>query len=139
MRVVLDTNILVAAVRSRSGASYRLISLLGSNQFELALSPPLYMEYRDVLGRSGVRPQGTTDQDIQDFVEHVLTHAEVRNVHFLWRHLLRDRKDEMVLELAVAAQADYIVTFNIRDFANIELFGIEAITPAEFLAKLETS
>jgi putative PIN family toxin of toxin-antitoxin system len=137
MRIVLDTNILVAAVRSRTGASFRLVSMIPTARFRVALSLPLYYEYLDVLHRNDVRPVGLNDREITDFIDNILTHAETREIHFLWRHSLRDKKDDMVLELAVASQADYIVTFNIGDFANIELFGIEAIVPGEFLKRLD--
>lgn len=80
-----------------------------------------------------VRPAGLTDTEIVDFVDNILTHSETRDIHFLWRQTLRDKKDDMVLEIAVAGQAEHTVTFNIKDFDNIELFGIEAITPSNFL------
>lgn len=133
MRIVLDTNVLVTAARSRIGASYKLISMLPSSKFELTLSLPLYMEYLDVLLRSNVKPEGVTDADVVDFVDNILVHSQTKNIYYLWRHSLMDRKDDMILELAVASQAEYIVTFNIKDFTNIELFGIEAIKPGDFL------
>jgi len=137
MKVVFDTNVLVAATRSKNGASFKLISMLPSEKFQLALSLPLYMEYLDVLLRPEVKPANVAERDITDFVDNILVHSETNNIYFLWRHSLGDRKDDMVLELAVASQAEYIVTFNIKDFANIELFGIEAIRPSEFLRLVE--
>jgi putative PIN family toxin of toxin-antitoxin system len=133
MRVVFDTNVLVAATRSKKGASYQLISMVPTHKFQLALSLPLYLEYLDVLLRPGIKPTGVEDADIVDFVDQLLADAEIKNIYFLWRHTLPDRKDDMVLEVAVASQAEYIVTFNVRDFVNIELFGIEVIRPNDFL------
>jgi len=133
LRVVFDTNVLAAALRSKSGASYQLISLLFANKFKIALSLPLYMEYLDVLPRPAVKPAGISDADILDFVDEILLQAQTQNIYFLWRPWLKDEKDDMILELAIAAQADYIVTFNLKDFRNIELFGIEAIAPKDFL------
>jgi putative PIN family toxin of toxin-antitoxin system len=133
MRVVFDTNVLVAALRSKTGAAFELVSMIPSPKFELALSLPLYMEYRDVLLRPNVKPIGVSDSDIEDFIDNILTNAKTRNIHYLWRHSLRDENDEMLLEIAVASQAEYIVTFNVRDFANIEFFGIECIRPGNFL------
>lgn len=133
MRVVFDTNVLVAAARSRTGSAFELVSMLPSRKFNLVLSLPLYMEYLDVLFRPHVRPPGVADADIMDFVENILAHSETRDIYYLWRHSLRDSKDDMILELAVASQAEYIVTFNIKDFANIELFGIESVRPRDFL------
>ena len=137
MRVVFDTNILVAAARSKLGASFRLLSLLPSPKFELVLSLPLYMEYRDVLMRSAVRLAGVSDTDVSDFIDEIVKHAQTQNIYFLWRGWLKDKKDDMILELAIASQAEYIVTFNLKDFANIELFGIKAIAPKDFLNLLE--
>ncbi|MDQ3748186.1 MAG: putative toxin-antitoxin system toxin component, PIN family [Acidobacteriota bacterium] len=133
LRVVFDTNVLAAALRSKNGASYQLISLLFANKFKIAVSLPLYMEYLDVLLRPTVKPTGISDADILDFVDEILQHAQTQNIYFLWRPWLKDAKDDMILELAIASQADYIVTFNLKDFRNIELFGIEAITPKDFL------
>ncbi len=87
----------------------------------------------DVLMRRDVRPAGVSDSDIADFVDNILSHSETRDIYYLWRPFLRDADDEMVLDLAVASHADYIVTFNVRDFVNVELFGIEVIEPAKFL------
>lgn len=138
MRVVFDTNVLVAALRSRAGASFALISMIRSELFAPALSLPLYLEYVDVLHRADIKPDNVTDPEITDFIDNILIHSETRDIHFLWRQSLPDPKDDMVLELAVAAQAEYIVTFNVRDFVTIELFGIEAISPSEFLKRLDT-
>ena len=133
LRVIFDTNVLVAALRSKYGASFQLLSMLPSAKFELALSLPLYMEYLDVLLRPTVKPVGVADADILDFIDEIIQHAQTQNIYFLWRPWLKDKKDDMILELAIASQADYIVTFNLKDFANIEHFGIEAITPKDFL------
>ena len=133
LRVVFDTNVLAAALRSKSGASYQLISLLFANKFKIAVSLPLYMEYLDVLLRPTVKPAGISDADILDFVDEILLQAQTQNIYFLWRPWLKDEKDDMILELAIASHEDYIVTFNLKDFRSIELFGIEAITPKDFL------
>ncbi len=133
LRVVFDTNVLAAALRSKNGASYQLISLVVANKFKIAVSLPLLMEYLDVLLRPTVKPAGVSDADILDFVGEILQQAQRQNIYFLWRPWLKDEKDDMILELAIASHADYIVTFNLKDFRNIELFGIEAITPKDFL------
>lgn len=133
MRVVIDTNVLVAALRSRNGAAFAIVSMIPSPKFELAVSQPLYLEYKEVLLRDTVKPPGIADRDIEDFIDRILLHSETRDIHFLWRPHLRDVNDEMLLEVAVAYQAEYIVTYNIRDFAGVELFGIECITPRDVL------
>lgn len=133
LRVVFDTNVLAAALRSKSGASYQLVLLLLAQKFEVAISLPLYIEYLDVLMRPQVRPPNVTDADILDFVDDILKYSHTQSIYYLWRPWLKDEKDDMILELAIAAQAELIVTFNLKDFGGIELFGIGAIAPKEFL------
>lgn len=133
MRVVFDTNVLAAASRSKRGAAYALISMLPSPKFELAVSSTLYFEYLDVLLRPEIRPQGLTDAEIIDVVNEITNKTHYQDIFFRWRPWLKDEKDDMILELAIASQADYIVTFNLKDFRNIELFGIEPIAPKDFL------
>lgn len=137
MRVVFDTNVLVAAVRSRKGASYRLMSLLPSEEFEIAISNTLYFEYLDVLLRPDIKPVKMTDLEMVDAIEKIIENAIFQQVFFRWRPWLNDKNDDMVLELAIASQCDFIVTFNIKDFRNISVFGIEAITPSDFLEFLK--
>ena len=74
-----------------------------------------------------------TIDDILDYVCHV---ALRREIFFLWRPFLKDPKDDLVLELAVESESEFIITYNKRDFAGIEKFGIKIITPKEFLRKL---
>lgn len=132
---MLDTSVLAAAVRSRRGASFRLLSLLGTGRFELALSVPLVLEYESTLGRMlDDSPLGRDDVDA--LLDYLCSIADLQTVFFLWRPHLRDPKDDMVLELAVASRCDAIVTFNRRDFAGSEQFGIEIWTPAQFLHHL---
>ncbi len=133
MRVVLDTNVLVAAIRSRKGASYQLLSLLPANKFEIAISNALYFEYLEVLLRSDIRPAAMTELEMIDAIEEITKSAIYQDVFFRWRPWLNDKNDDMVLELAIASQCDFIVTFNLKDFRNIDVFGIEAITPSDFL------
>lgn len=129
-KIVVDTNVLVAAFRSRSGASHRLLSLVGEQRFEICVSVPLVLEYEDVLSRSGL---GGSPSDAQDVVDYLCQVASHHQIHFLWRPRLKDPKDEMVLELAVGARCDYIVTFNVRDFAGVEQFEFRVVRPIEFL------
>ena len=133
MRVVFDTNILVAAARSRSGASFHLLSMLPSQKFELAISVPLYLEYLDVLQRPENIPADKTPNDILGFVRKLLGYSNKQSIYFRWRPSLKDPNDDFVLELAIASQSSYIVTFNAKDFTNVELFGIETLSPSEFL------
>lgn len=138
MRVVIDTNVLVAAMRSRTGASRRLITLLPSDKFEPAMSVTLYLEYLDVLTRKENIPPGITDKEMIRFVREILSYSHKQGIYFTWRPSLKDADDDFVLELAIASQSEYIITFNEKDFRNIELFGIEAISPSSFLKLLNS-
>jgi putative PIN family toxin of toxin-antitoxin system len=136
-QVVLDTNVVVSALRSRLGAPHELLSRVGiSDRFQINLSVPLVLEYEEILkGQSGVL--GLTHQEIDDILNYLCSVAKRRRIFFLWRTFLRDPGDEFVLELAVEAGCDLIVTHNRRDYLGIEAFGLRAITPREFLHLIE--
>ena len=136
LKIVIDTNVLIAALRSRMGAAFILLSLVGrSEKFEIHLSVPLVMEYENVSTRPGMLPL-LSDEDIKVALDYLCSNGSHRDIFFLWRPFLRDPKDDMVLELAVEAQCDYIVTFNHKDFVGVEQFGLEALTPYQFLQKI---
>ena len=105
MRVVFDTNVLVAAARSRNGASYKLVSMLPSKAFELAVSLPLYLEYLEVLQRRENIPPNLSDKDVVGFLRKLLAYSHKQSIYFSWRPSLKDPNDDMVLELAVASQS----------------------------------
>ncbi|MEX0291548.1 MAG: putative toxin-antitoxin system toxin component, PIN family [Allomuricauda sp.] len=136
MKIVLDTNILVAAFRSRLGASYAIVSRIPSDDFQLSLSVPLYVEYQDVLLREGKVP-GFTESEILGFLRYLCQESHHQEIFYLWRPVLKDAKDDLVLELAVASESKIIVTHNVRDFRGSEKFGIEALSPQQFLKILE--
>ena len=133
--IVLDTNVIVAAARSRDGASFLLLQeLLGESRFRICLSVPLAMEYEMAVKKAG----GLKPEDAEGLVDFLCEVGDRREIFFLWRPYLRDPKDEMVLELAVEASAEAIVTHNVRDFAGVEDgFGIRVIRPGAFLLELE--
>lgn len=135
LRVVLDTSVLVAAIRSRNGASFEVLSRVGVGEFEIAISVPLVLEYEDVLLRPLPKP-ALTEGDIRDLIDYICDVALRQEVFFLWRPFLRDPGDDLVLELAVAAQCDAIVTHNLRDFVGTEKLGVRVITPGQFLHEL---
>jgi predicted nucleic acid-binding protein len=135
MRIVLDTSVLVAAVRSRRGASFELVSRLGYGTFEVAVSVSLVLEYEGTLLRHAA-VSNMDDGDIRDLVDYVCDTAIRQKIFFLWRPFLRDPSDDLVLELAVAAQCEAIVTHNVRDFQGAEKFGVRVMTPGEFLQEL---
>lgn len=133
--IVLDTNVIVAALRSRRGASNRLLSLVGTHRFEIHDSVALVLEYEDVLQRQRTE-LGLSEDEVADFIDALCSMAHHHKIYFLWRPVLSDANDELLLELAVTARCEYIVTHNVSDFKGIERFGVQAITPREFLRVL---
>ena len=134
-RVVIDTNVIISGLRSRKGASFRILEMIGSAQFEITLSVPLALEYEEVAKRQS-EELGLTLADADVLIEYWCRIAHLQAIHFLWRPVLRDIEDDHVLELAVEAGCALIVTHNVRDFAGSETFGITAIRPGEFLRRM---
>ena len=130
--IVLDTNVIIAALRSKKGASNKLLSLVGTQKFEIHHSVALILEYEDVIQRQRTE-LGLSQDDVSDFINALCSMAHHHKIYFLWRPTLSNVGDELVLELAVTARCEYIVTHNISDFKNLDQFGIQAITPREFL------
>ena len=133
MKIVLDTSVLVAVTRSKSGASHILLANLPNEHFRICLSVSLYMEWQDVLCRAEHLPPTQQPSDARQFLRYLASIAHLQDIHFLWRPFLRDPADDMVLELAVAAGARYIVTHNMHDFERAITLGIQAITPGNFV------
>ncbi|MCL5885043.1 MAG: putative toxin-antitoxin system toxin component, PIN family [Deltaproteobacteria bacterium] len=131
-RIVIDTNVYIASLRSRRSASYRLFTMLDRDDIEINVSVPLILEYEDAAKRV-TREIGLNHADIDDDIDYICSVAKRRKIHFLWRPLLKDPRDDHVLELAVVSECKFIVTYNIRDFSGAEQFGIRVVTPKEFL------
>ncbi|HEX8671388.1 MAG TPA: putative toxin-antitoxin system toxin component, PIN family [Longimicrobium sp.] len=133
--MVLDTNVLVAGLRSRNGTSFLVLGLIADGRVRIHLSVPLVLEYEDVLLRSesGVPLSAA---DVGDLLDSLCASAVLHEIFYLWRPQLRDPQDDLVLELAVKAGCRFVVTHNQRDFVGCERFGIEALPPAEFLRRI---
>ena len=131
-QVVLATNVIIAALKSRKGASCKLLSLIDSSLFKINLSVSLLLEYEDVLKRKTIEIP-LNNEDIDNILDYLCKIANKREIFYLWRPFLKDPKDDFVLELAVESQSDFIITYNLKDFKEIEKFGLKAITPREFL------
>lgn len=138
MKVVIDTSVLVAAARSRNGASFQLMSMLPATRFDIALTIALYTEWQAVLTRSEHVPPGGSVDGVLGYLRYLASLAHLQDVHFLWRPFLRDPDDDMVLECAVASGSSYIVTHNVKDFRRVSELNVQAITPADFLKRLRT-
>ena len=135
-KIVIDTNVLVCALRSRRGASFRLLSLIDSGKFITNISVPLVYEYEQVLNKMQW-PGKPSYQYIADILDYICTIGQKWKIHYLWRPKLSDPNDEMILELAVTSQSKFIITYNKSDFREAKEFGISVINPVEFLKKLE--
>lgn len=130
--VVIDTNVVMSALRSKKGASYRLLSLCGTKKFEMHDSVALVLEYEDVIQRHRAKVKLSQDE-VSVFIDSFCAMAQHHKIYFVWRPSLPDANDELLLELAVSARCEYIVTHNIGDFKGSDKFGIKAVTPKEFL------
>lgn len=135
LQIVLDTNVFISALRSDKGASFRLFSLLGNGRFDINISVPLVLEYEEVAQRQA-EELGLTTQDIDDVLDYICAVARQRLIFFLWRPYLKDTEDDHILELAFEAECNYIVTYNVRDFSGVEQFGIQVVTPVQFLQRI---
>jgi putative PIN family toxin of toxin-antitoxin system len=135
IRVVLDTNVLVAALKSSTGASYEILRLADLGVFQPVLSVSLITEYEDVLHRAKMEIPLTSAQ-IDAVIDRICRVSINQRIHFLWRPFLKDPKDDMVFEAALASGAPFIVTFNLKDFQPAGSMGIQAISPRDFLLKL---
>lgn len=131
--IVLDTHVLISALKSRQGASFRLLSQVGNGRFRLHVSVPLVVEYEAVLKRGGL---ALSDVQIDDVIDYLCAQAIHHKIFYLWRPKLKDPDDDFVLELSVKAQAT-IVTWNLADFRKARNLGIAVMTPREFLAAME--
>lgn len=135
MRVVFDTCVWVAAIRSRRGASFALLSEIPFQRFRFGTSVALFLEYRAQLTRALEERSTRLDhQQIESILSALAYHAEEVPIYYLLRPNLKDANDDMVFECAANFDAKAIITHNIRDFKNPELkYGIDVMTPGEFL------
>jgi len=149
LRAVLDTNVLVAGLSSRRGASFALLNMAMDKRFDLLASPALWLEYESVLKRPAiVKVHQLSTRDVDDVLNALCGVVEPVQSHFLWRPQLRDPNDEMVLEAAINGAATHLVTFNLRDFdppvqrhllVGTVRLGPVACCPSDFLKLVEKS
>ena len=139
MRCVLDTNVVVAGMRSPSGASAALLLAARRGAITMLANVALALEYEATCRRaehgvaSGLKPAQVTI-----FIDAVIAMVEPVESHFLWRPQLRDPADELVLEAAVNGRAAAIVTFNEQDFGAVPMqFGVEVLSPPDVLRRIK--
>jgi putative PIN family toxin of toxin-antitoxin system len=131
-RIVLDTNVLVAAARSRRGASFALVSAIPSDLFVPCLSIGLYAEWQDVLSRPENLLPGRSADDARRFLRYLASQSELQEIYFLWRPFLPDADDDMVLELALAANCQHIIPHNLPTSARPSDWASPLALPAIF-------
>jgi putative PIN family toxin of toxin-antitoxin system len=129
-KIVIDTNVIISALKSNRGASNRLLQLFGTDKFIHNISVTLVIEYESVIKRLLLH---LSEQKINNLLDYICATSQHTKIYYLWRPHLRDPKDDMVLELAVASESDFIVTYNIRDFKLAKKFGIKVVNPKELL------
>ena len=130
--IVIDTNVIVSALRSNTGASFILLSLIDSGKFKINISVPLILEYES---NAKIKTKLNADV-IEDIIDYICQVGSERKTFYLWRPFLRDPKDDFILELAVESQSKYIITYNKKDFKGCNKFGIKILNPKEYLIKI---
>jgi putative PIN family toxin of toxin-antitoxin system len=139
IRVLLDTNVLVAGLVSARGASHAVLRAVAASELEIAASTAVWLEYESVLKRDEIRAMhGLGAEEIDAVLSALAVWVRPVMLHYVWRPQLRDPGDEMVLEAAVNGRVDAIVTHNTKDFARISLeFGVRVLTPQALLLMME--
>ncbi len=133
LKVVIDTNVFISSLKSRHGASFKLLYKTSRKKFQQNISSTLVFEYESVAKRSDMNIKLSYAQ-IDSIIDMLCKWSSHCQVYFLWRPFLKDAKDDFVLELAIESNSQYIVTYNVKDFKGIDKFNIKAITPKEFLS-----
>lgn len=138
VRVVLDTDVIVAALRSPRGASAAILVAALEGAVTLIANVPLVIEYEATCSRPEHQiAAGLSEVEVWQFLDELAALIEPVETYFLWRPRLNDPADEMVLEAAVNGHAPIIVTFNAKDYGMApRLFGIEVLKPSELLKRL---
>ena len=134
----MDTNVVLAGLRSSKGASFQLLRLIEVDRIDFLLSVPLVLEYEAVLKRpENLAATRLTLEEVEQVLNALCLVGIENKIHYLWRPRLSDPKDDMVLELAVNGQAEAIVTFNTADFKQaVDQFDIKLLKPGEYLYQL---
>lgn len=137
-RIVLDTSVIVTALRSATGAGNRVLRKVAQGKLVPLVTPVLFLEYEAVLKRPEQRlVTGLSLDEIDQFLAALASACDPVDIHFRWRPQLRDTNDEMVLEAAVNGRADALITYNIKDFLiAAKRFGLRVLRPGELLIEV---
>lgn len=140
MRLVLDTDVVVAAMRSPTGASAALLVAAIDGAVTPVANVALMLEYEAICSRpEHLSASGLSRRQLAVFLDGIAVLMEPVATHYVWRPRLRDPGDEMVLEAAVNGAARAIVTFNLRDYGNEPAaFGVRVLLPRDVLRSLKS-
>ena len=130
--VVIDTNVILSALKSINGQSNRLLQKIDTGVFDFALSVPLVLEYEFVL-KEYLNGMDYSHKSIDDFLDYLCRVGKHIELFYLWRPYLKDPYDDHVLEVAIQSNSEFIITYNKKDFKEAESLGIKIVTPKEFL------
>ena len=133
--VVIDTNIILSALKSKNGRSNQLLRIIDTGKFDFAISVPLILEYEAIL-KKHLNRNYYSDKDIDDFINYLCYIGKKIKLFYLWRPYLKDPHDDHILELAIHSISKWIITYNKKDFKEAEHLGIIALSPAEFINKI---
>ncbi len=131
-RIIIDTNIVISAIKSSAGTANKMLSLIGDGKYISCISVPLIFEYEEVIRRCFPK---MLNEDVNDLLDYICQQSIRSPIYYLWRPILKDPKDDMVLEIAVASSVEFIVTYNVKDFQPAKTFGIKIASPMDILIK----
>ena len=123
-QIVIDTNVILAGLKSNQGASYKLLTILNDQKFEINISTTLIFEYEEILKRKQEQI-GLNNQDIEDIINGICFLANPHQLFYIWRPIAKDKDDDF--------QANFIISYNYKDLKPVEKFGISILTPKQFL------
>lgn len=140
IRAVIDTSVLVAALRSISGAANAMLREVAHQRIRPLVTTALFLEYEAVLKRPEHRiVHGLDEAGVDRFLAALASASEPIEISFQWRPQLADANDEMVLEAAVNGRADMIVTHNVKDFSvAARRFGLRILRPGELMQEMRS-
>jgi len=132
---IIDTNVLLSGLKSQKGQSYKLLQKLLNDEFEIAISVPLVLEYEAILKKKLDRTI-FTDEDIDSVINYLCKIGKQVKIFYLWRPFLKDPFDDHIIEVALSANCKYIITYNKKDFIEVEQFGVKVLTPYDFIERM---
>ena len=139
MKVVVDTNVLLAALLGKKGPNREIIRYCLTGRLMPQLAASLYFEYEDVFERQTTLALCKLNcEQRQLFLDSFLSVCQWNQLYFRWRPNLRDEGDNHLVELAVASNAEYLITNNMKDFrfAELRFPTLKVIKPEQLLEVL---